>query len=636
MFGLQRTQRRHTTARHQDQRHHPRRMTQAALALLGLAALLVSACAPGTTQSPLAKNQVFVWPYSPFNPTQNSIQHDAVLDPAASSFANDSGNLGMLYAGLVTFDSNLSPVPDAATWDISGNGTIYTFHLKHTLKFSDGTPLTASDYAYSIDRSFDPHLCDVADAKTYGPNAAGTCPGVGATGAGGLGSGYLSAIIGASQRVSGAISTLVSNSDDPNHGINVVDQYTLRIRLSTPAAYFLEAMTYPTSYPVEKKLVEQYPGGLWVDHLDQGGCSGPFMVKSYNGGKQLTMVPNPAWEQAWNTPLKLTEVDRPYVDTLDHEYTAYRAGQYDYTSVPGSQYTFARGEDDFNEVPTLVTQYFGLNFKLPPFDKLEVRRAFDLALNKQYLVDSIVHGASVPTNHIVPRGMPGFNNSLLNPPALSSSAAADQSLTGNQTAATAYIKQAATGCATPATPPGTPPATLPDYCPFITGSSPQPIIIYVSASNQTRVDLARGAAAQWSSVLGLNVQVKVDGRTWSTCVNAANTTCQAWAVGWLADYPDPQDFLSLQFASGAANNTIGIANHDLDQLFAKADAEQNPAARAQEYAQAEQQLVNDVAWLPYAQDKLYWRQRSWVHGFGLNALQLIVDTDWAKIYISQH
>lgn len=590
-----------------------RLVSHAGLMLIGLAALLISACAPSTGQAPLAKNQVFIWPYTPLHPHDNSNQHDAVLDPAVLGYANDSGTVGMLYEGLVTFDSQLQPVPGAATWDVDGGGTIYTFHLNHNLKFSDGSPLTAADYAYSIDRAMDPNLCVTGDAKTYVPalNCVPTAPA------------YLADIIGASARAGGTQRTVIAQGDNAKFGINVIDQFTLRIRLTRPVAYFLEALTYPSSYPVEKSLVQKYPGGEWVDHLDEGGCSGPFMVKGYDDGKQLRMVPNPNWEAAFGKQLTLQEVDRPYYSNIDSVYKVYRQGQLDFTPVPPDQYTFARGEDDFNEVPLLATQYFGLNFNLPPFDNQAVRQAFDLALNKQYLIDSIAHGAAIPTNHIVPRGMPGYNDALANP-----SQDGTQSVTGNQDAATALLKQAVDTCAT----------ALHDYCPYITGDPKQlqPIVFYVGSGSQSRVDVTKAATQQWASALKLNVTYKVDDNTWGPCVSFPNTTCQAWAVGWLADYPDPQDWLSLQFGSTSPYNTVSLKSKDLDALFAKADQEQNVATRMQEYNQAEQEIVNLCGWIPYDQDKLFWRLRTWVHGFGLNSLQLILPSDWANVYITAH
>src|SRR5258707_12566053 len=332
----------------------------------------------------------------------------------------------MIYTSLVTFDRNIGVKADGADkWDIDSPGTIHPFHLRPNMHFSDGTLLGAADFAYSIDRALGPKLCPVADAKTYGPSGplgdgaqctavysadpASDVPPIAAT--------YLGYILGASERATGTPGSLVSQGDDVHHGLNVLDAQTLRIRLKAPIAYFLEALTYPTAYPVERKLVEdpKNAGGFWVDHLDQGGCSGPFMVKSYGGGRQFTLVPNPYWEAAWGKQLQLTEVDRPMVADQSLGYANYQNGQYDYTVVPLTNFQFAVGQDDFNEVPTLLMYYFGLNWDKPPFDNLSVRRAFSLSLNKQILVDRITNGGGYPTNHIWPLRMPGFQPYLTTP-----------------------------------------------------------------------------------------------------------------------------------------------------------------------------------------------------------------------------
>jgi oligopeptide transport system substrate-binding protein len=600
-------------------------LARVGIALVGMVALAVAACAPGGgNQASLAPSQVFTWPYYPSSSVDNSIMHDEMLDPAGLVWANDVGTVNMLYAGLVTYDSGLRVVPYAATWDVSGQGTIYTFHLRHNLYFSDGTPLTAADYAYSIDRALDPNLCTVNDAQAYhitqtAGGTQGLCLNVGA--------GYLSYILGAAARElgsGGSDHSVVSQGDDPRHGVNVIDQYTLRIRLTGPYAFFLETMTLPVALPVEKALVDKYPGGTWVDHLDAGGCSGPFKVKSYDGGKQMRMVPNPYWAQTFGNgkPLTLTEVDRPYVDSVDHEYAAYRAGQYDFTRVPPEAYPFAKGEDDFYEVPTLVTQYFELNFDQPPFDNQLVRQAFDLALNKQLLVGPL-QGALVPTNHIVPLGMPGFDDKLVNPPPDRT-----KSLTGNQGAAQSLLKEAANQCQT---------QPLQDFCPYITGSSLKEIDFWVGTSNKSREDITIAAAKQWDQVLGLNVQAKATDSAYQNCLQPpGKNLCQAWAIGWLADYPDPQDWLTLQFQTGQVNNFSDVRTSALDKLMTEADTEQNSVTRMAEYNQAEQAAVDLVPWIPYGQDKQYWRQRSWVHGFGLNALQLVIPTTWANVYITSH
>lgn len=615
------------------QRRSVRTASSIVLALVCIVSVALTACGPATGDpGALAKDQVFTWPYD--KPKTTSISgavHGEVLDPSTVTSVYDNGTLSMIYTGLVTFDSGLNVVGDAALkWDVEGAGTIYTFHLRHDLHFNDGKPLTAADFAYSINRALDPALCTVQDAATYGPNATGVCSAVPLQSPANppLAAGYLGAILGANNRLAGPggeSNSLIAQGDDPNHGLNVLDPYTLRIRLSQPAAYFLEALTYPTSFPVERSLVEKYPNGLWVDHLNEGGCSGPFQIKSYGDGKKLTLVPNHYWEQAFGKNLTLTEVDRPLVPNFDTEYTNYRAGQYDYTTVPGNQYTFARGQDDFNEVPTLSTRYFGLNFNKPPFDNQIIRQAFDLALNKQLLVDRIYNGGATPSNHIVPRGMPGFNDSLKNPPPDQT-----QSLTGNQAAAKALIDNVAKTC--------TPRSDLTaDYCDYITGKKLE-IGVWVGSSDATTHDLVTAATLQWGQVLGLNVKVHFTASFDDLIgmLQTADKTPQAWYLGWVADYPDAQDWLTLQFHSGYISNASGVRDRDLDALMEKADKEQDSKARVTDYNQAEQDLINLCAWIPVLQGKLFWRQRRWVHGFGLNPLNNMVDVNWPNVYITDH
>jgi oligopeptide transport system substrate-binding protein len=594
------------------------------IAFMGALSLILSACninigGASSTNTALAKSQVFTWPYVD---SSDTIGHNEVLDPAFVTTLKDSGTVDMIYTGLVTFNSSLGVRGDAATrWDVSQDGKTYTFHLRPNLKFSDGTPITASDFAYSIDRSLDPNTCTVGDAKTYavtGACSAGSAPS----------QVYLAYILGANDRQSGKISTMIANGDNSRFGLNVLDPQTLRIRLTAPVSFFLDGLTYPTSFVVEKALILKYPGGQWVDHLDQGGCSGPFEIKSYGADKVMTLVPNPYWAEAFGQKLTITQVVRPVISTEDAEYEAYHAGQYDYTDVPASSYAFAHGQADFHTVTSLETDYFGLNFKQPPFDNLQVRQAFDLALNKQFIVDSVEKGGAVPTNHIVPQGMPGFNPGLLNP-----GRDGTQSLTGNQDAARALIAQAQSTCPAPGT------LGAPDYCPFIMGASPQPIYLYAQKDSQTNVSIANLAADAWNQSLKVNVKVKAvsfDAMVNNVILPAAQDPMQIWEIGWIADYPDPQDWLTLQFQTGSPYNSEGISIPSLDKLMTNADSEQDQAKRMQMYNQAEQIIVDQCAWIPFQQGKRYWRQREYVRGFGFNSLGLMLDINWPNVYIVTH
>lgn len=594
--------------------------------LLGALTLPLAACnasfgAPASSATPAA-NQTFTWPYVE---AAGVFGHNEILDPAEVTTLKDTGTLSMLYMGLVTYTPALTVQGDAASrWEVDSTGTIYTFHLRPNLFFSDGTPITAADFAYSIDRAVDPNLCPVDSAKTYysADVNANSCAQPGAT--------YLTHILGANDRLSGATNTIIANGDDPRKGLNVLDAQTLRIRLDAPISFFLEALTYSTADVVEKSFIQKpaNTGGLWVDHLDQGGTSGPFKLKSYGDGTKMTFVPNTSWEKAFGQQITLSQVIRPAIASQDSEYSNYRAGAFDYTDVPTGQYSFARGQSDFHSVPTLETDYFGLNTKLAPFNNLQVRQAFDLALNKQILVDRVENGGAIPTNHIVPQGMPGFNVGLKNPPPDGT-----QALTGNQPAALALMKQAQATCP----PPGT--LGAPDYCAYITGSSPQEIDLYAPQESSSDVQIAQLAAQQWNNALSLNIKVKpisFDRLVGFVTAPAAQDPAAIWEIAWIADYPDPQDWLSIQFSTNAPYNSEGLSDTKLDALMKAADVEQNPTKRMQMYNQAEQEVVNYAAWIPYQQAKIYWRQRDWVRGFGFNSIGLMVDVNWPKVYIAKH
>lgn len=594
--------------------------TATLLALLGALTLILSACNIGGGAAAgvdaLAPNQTFTWPYVDNSGTMG---HNTVLDPALITTAKDYAMVTMIYTNLVTFSPNLGIVPDAAThWDVDSTGTIYTFHLRPNLKFSDGAPITANDFAYSIARALQPSvrptdpLC-AQNAATYTP--LGECSSVAGT--------HLGNILGTEN---GQRSPSISQGDNANAGLNVIDQLTLRIRLTSAASYFLEALTYPTADVVEQSLIKKYPTGLWVDHLDTAGCSGPLMIKSYGSGKVMTLVPNPAWEAAFGKKLTLKQIVRPLVPTIQDEYNSYRAGQYDFTDVSLDQYQFARGQEDFHDVVALETDYFGLNFKLAPFDNKQVRQAFALALNKQFLVDGLEKGGAVPTNHVVPQGMPGYFPDLLNP-ALDGT----QSLTGNSSAASTLLNKAQSNCSSDPT------VIQPDYCPYIFGSSPKEIDLYAPKDDATRIAIANTAAQMWNQ--SLNVNVKVKPVTFGALVenlNPSTNPMPIWEIGWIADYPDPQDWLSIQFHTGAFFNAGNMSDSAFDKLVDAADGEHNPAKRMQEYNQAEQIVIDDVGWIPFQQAKAAWRVRPYVRGFTYNGMGMMVDLSWANVYITAH
>ncbi len=561
---------------------------------LALLAVLFTGCGSsnGSTNQ-LDANQVFTWPL-----IHVASYSALVLDPANVADLYSASVTNAIYSGLVTTDQNLNVIPDlASSWEISPDGRTYTFHIRPNLHFSDGAPLTAQDFAYSIDRALSPSVC----LPVYG---AGCSPYAYP--------GYLGHIVGASARVAGTLPSLIGT------GLFVQDAQTLVIKLDKPIAYFLEALTYPTSYPVEQKLIEKYGSNsdTWTTHLNEGGESGPFIIQSYNT-TELTLVPNPYW---YGPKLTLKEIVRPFISDQTAAYTAYQQGKYDYTEVPSQDYQEASDQEDFHQVGLLQTSYIGINQAAAPLNDLDLRQALALAINKQLIADRVLNGAAYPTNHIVPQGMPGFYDGLTAPGIDS------RAVTGDVDQAQKLIKAFY--------------ASHPQY-----GSKLTLTLSYPNDDTDT-VRVEQAIQAMWEAILP-GVTIVPNGMPFQTLVGAVleNTVgnhagaLQMWMIGWIADYPDPQDWLSLQFAKDSSNNASNYEDGNgftAQALMAQADVEQDPAKRMSLYNQAEQQLVNDVAWLPYAQPKGIWRVRTYIQGFNFSSLGLLTDLQWPHVEVLAH
>jgi len=224
--------------------------------------------------------------------------------------------------------------------------------------------------------------------------------------------------------------------------------------------------------------------------------------------------------------------------------------------------------------------------------------------------------------------MPGYSDNLTNPPPDGT-----QSLTGNQTAAQNLIKQAQAACKQAAANVATTPT--PASCAYISTKNPQQIVLHAWNGSQTDVSISTFAAQQWNTVLGLNIKVETDGDVFFANL-VPNGSYQMFNVGWAADYPDPQDFLTLQFACDSSLNAETYCNPTLDALMKKADVEQDPQKRMEDYNNAEQVVINDAIWIPYEQTKWAWRQKPWVRNFGLNAELMVFGTSWSNVYIAAH
>ncbi|GCE13078.1 peptide ABC transporter substrate-binding protein [Tengunoibacter tsumagoiensis] len=557
--------------------------TQMFAGMLCLMTLLMAACgqsgSTGNVQKAADDQQIFKYPMS-------GKQDFGTLDPALVQDATDGYAIQAIFTGLVEFDAQ-GQVQDqlATSHTVSADGLTYTFKLKPNLTFSDGAALTAQDVAYSINRSLDPATKSAVTS-------------------------YLSLLKDSDKMASGAVKTLIGDS------IIVVDPSTIKLVINQPAAYFLQTLTYPTAYVVEQKLIEKY-GTAWTDHLQEGGGNGPFKVQSYNHTTGLILVPN---EHYYGKMPQLKRLEMPFSGDLDTTYKAYLSKQYDYTTLTAAQVPNSKNRNDFHENPTLVTRYLSLNYLAKPFDNIKVRQALALALKKELITKNVLQDSVQATNHMIPEGMYGASKNLTGPAGVTS-------VNGDAAKAKQLLAE------------GLKEEGL--------SSFPDVTFTYYTGNSSIK-KITDAVLSQWQAVLGITM--KTNAIDFDALIQAEGATTghadplQVWISAWQADYPDPQDWLSIYFEKGASynnnnygqnNSTSAAAQQAVQAKLVAADKETDVTKRAQLYNEAEQQLVNDVAWIPLYQSVNHTLINPKVQGYVDNALLIIPPDDWSKVYIAR-
>ncbi|TME12942.1 MAG: peptide ABC transporter substrate-binding protein [Chloroflexi bacterium] len=563
------------------------------LIFLCFMSILLVGCDLGINPAPTVKKlvkapadkQVYVVP-------QVGISDITTLDPALVLAADQPSMsaVEMIYSGLVTLNGNLQVQPQLAqSWSVSQDGLTYTFHLRHNLKFSDGTPLSAADVAYSIDRALQP-----ATKSTVAPI-------------------YLSLIKDSDKMLGGFIPTLINDS------LITPDANTLVISIKKKAPYFLAMLTYPSSFVVEKRLIDTYKTAF-TDHLMEGGSTGPFKVSQYTHGKEIDFVSNSNY---YGLQPQLHKVVFPFYQQSDNAYHDYLTGKVDTVGIPVSTFANDKKRNDFHQIPQLWINYYTMNYLVKPFDNIHIRQAFALAIDKAAIATDVWKGTVLPTNHIVPQGMPGFNPNLTSPDGT-------QSLKGNPAQARALLQM------------GLKEENL--------AALPPIKLTYAMSANVAYFDQEVTAMIKmWHDVLGVTVTpIAIDYNSLLTQVTLATGNAaglQFWGLTWVAEYPDPQDWLTRQFDSGVPNNNMNygqntssnVAKQQMQQQqLEKADSNSSEDVRIQTYQQAEQQLVNDVAWMPMEQVTSNFLRKTTVIGIVDNAQGIIPPNDWANVYIGQY
>lgn len=367
---------------------------------------------------------------------------------------------------------------------------------------------------------------------------------------------YLGDIVGARDMIRGRATSI--------SGIKVVDSSTLQITIDAAKPYFLAKLTYPTAFVVDKQQVEANPRN-WVR---KPNATGPYKVNRWDLNERLLLEANERFY------LGAPSVKRVLFNLAGGaSLTLYENGEVDSAGISVVDIErVASPRDPLNKEyktgPNLSISYIGFNTKTPPFDDPKVRQAFAMAIDREQIVRVVLKGMLPLANSIMMPGLPGYNANAQGPKF-------DPERAKQLIAESKYKTPAGLG---------------------------QIRFSEVGAGASAGLD-TQVIVEQWKQNLGVDVNI-AQSESASFFDDLDRGRFQLFAIGWIMDYPDPENIIDLHFYSASRQNNTGYANPDVDALVLQARTESDTTKRLQIYQQAEQIILNDAPWIPlyYGQD----------------------------------
>ncbi|RLL63638.1 ABC transporter substrate-binding protein [Paenirhodobacter hankyongi] len=467
----------------------------------------------------------------------------ATLDPAIGYDWQNWSMIKSIFDGLMDYVPGTTELRPglAESYEISPDGKTYTFHLRKGVKFHNGREMTAEDVKYSLDR--------VTTPATQSPGA-----------------GFFGSIAGYDAMADGSATSL--------SGVTVLDPATVKIELSRPDATFLHVMALNFSSVVPKEEVEKWGADFGKHPVGTGA----FKLSDWTIGQKLLLTKNADY---WRAGL-------PYLDSVTFEVgqepivalLRLQKGEVDIPGdgIPPAKFTeVMNNPDEKKQVVVggqLQTGYITLNVEMKPFDNVEVRRAINMAINKDRIVQ-MINGRATPATQPLPPSMPGYTKDY-----------------------TGYAFDPAKAKAMLAE------AGYPD------GFQTQ---LYVMNTDPN----PRIAQAIQQDLAAIGVKAEIKALAQANVIEAGGTPKTApmiWSGGmaWIADFPDPSNFYGpILGCAGAVEggwNWSWYCNKDLDAEAAKADSIVDPAKQDERLAlwsDVYMKIMQDAPWVPVFNENRY-------------------------------
>ena len=459
------------------------------------------------------------------------------IDPTVTNNSFAMYVLVNCFEGLVTYDASGSIVPGCAeSWDISEDGTVYTFHLRDGLKWSDGTPLTANDFVYSIQRVLTPSTT----AQYYSMM---------------------------SDYIKGAKEFYEGTATAEELGAKALDDNTLEITLMQPTSFFIDLVSMWCYFPVQEATIAAN-GDRWTASADSYICNGPFKMEQINLGEGYVLVKNENYWDADNVTLE--KLNFRFILDSATALTAYESGDVDgIRSIPSADFArLVASNAGVQTVPNYGTVYYNINCSKAPYNDPLVRKALNLAIDRKTIIENVVQIDAEPAYSFLAPGY-GVDGKDIT---------ADRGTFGLSETADVEAAQAALAEAGYPNGEGFPTLQLSYY------------------SNDTVKKVVEAMAEMFKT--NLNINVEISSNDWAIYYESVQTgDYEVGAMGWSADYLNPMSFLPL-FKTNDSTNTAFYSNSDYDALVNKVMTETDTAVAAELTLQADEIVSNDYACLP--------------------------------------
>ncbi len=467
----------------------------------------------------------------------------ATLDPAIGYDWQNWSMIKSLYDGLMDYEPGTTELRAglAESYDISDDGMVFTFKLREGVKFHNGRLMTAEDVKYSLDR--------VTDPKTQSPGA-----------------GFFGSIAGYDAVSSGEVKGL--------SGVKVLNDQTVEITLSRPDATFLHVMGLNFASVVAKEAVE----AAGADFGKTAMGTGAFKLSDWTIGQKLVFAKN---EDYWRDGL-------PYLDSVTFEVgqepivalLRLQNGEVDVPGdgIPPAKFQEVMGDPDqaarVIEGGQLHTGYITLNVKMPPFDNVDVRKAVNMAINKERITQ-VINGRAVPATQPLPPSMPGYTEGYAG---YAYDPDAAKSLLADAGFADGFETEL-----------------------FVMNTDPNPRI-----AQAIQQDLSK-----------IGIKASIQSLAQASVIAAGGEADQApmiWSGGmaWIADFPDASNFygpiLGCDGAVQGGWNWSWYCNADADAMAIEADSMTDPSKvddRLKMWSDIYMKIMEDAPWVPVFNEQRY-------------------------------